>query len=336
MKRIIPLILLMITLSGCAFASDSYTESFFAMDTYMTLTANGKNSEKAVKDAREKIKSLDKKLSAHNKNSDIYKLNKNGNKKLSEESAALIKQALKYNKLTNGAFNPAMLTLTELWGFPDKNYRVPSENELENALKTAKPDKIIINGNTVKFGVKGMKLDLGAIAKGYTSQLITDEFKKQGIESALLNLGGNVQAFGTKPDGSLWTVAVENPDKRKGYLATLKIKDKAVVTSGGYERRFKKNGKTYHHILNPENGYPAESGLLCATVICPNGTLADALSTALFVMGEGKAEKFWADSKESFDIILYTNKKELIISEGIENGFSSDMDFKVIKRADYE
>ena len=206
-----------------------------------------------------------------------------------------------------------------------------------NATVVEQPKAVVkVNGKKVSLGLKGMSLDLGAVAKGYTSQKITDNLKKRGIDSALLNLGGNVQVLGTKPDGSLWTVAVENPDKDKGYLGTLIIKDKAIVTSGGYERCFKKNGKTYHHILNPENGYPAESGLVSATAVCENGALADALSTALFVMGKGKAERFWADSKESFDIILYTDKKELIISEGLESSFSSDMKYRVIKRSDYE
>ena len=336
MKRILPIIMILITLSGCAIGASTYTESFFAMDTYMTITVNGKDAENAVKSAEAEIKTLDKKLSAHNKESEIYKLNKNGSAELSEDSADLIKKSLGYYKLTGGAFNFAMLDVTRLWGFPDKNYRVPEKSELEKALKTAKPDMVKVNGKKVSLGLKGISLDLGAVAKGYTSQKITDNLKKWGIDSALLNLGGNVQVLGTKPDGSLWTVAVENPDKDKEYLGTLKIKDMAVVTSGGYERCFKKNGKTYHHILNPENGYPAESGLVSATAVCENGALADAFSTALFVMGKGKAERFWADSKESFDIILYTDKKELIISEGLESGFSSDMKYRVIKRSDYE
>ena len=228
MKRILPIILIIITLSGCALGASTYTESFFAMDTYMTITVNGKDAENAVKSAEAEIKRLDKKLSAHNKESEIYKLNENGSAELSEDSAGLIKKSLGYYKLTGGAFNFAMLNVTRLWGFPDKNYRVPEKSELEKALKTAKPDMVKVNGKKVSLGLKGMSLDLGAVAKGYTSQKITESLKKRGIDSALLNLGGNVQVIGTKPDGSLWTVAVENPDKDKEYLGTLKIKDKAV------------------------------------------------------------------------------------------------------------
>lgn len=334
MNKIIPLVLIILMLSGCSAVSGTYSDSFFAMDTYMTVTVNGKNAEKAVKEAETEIKKLDKKLSAHSESSEIYKLNKNGSAKLSRESADLIKRALKFNKLTDGAFNPAMLGVSELWGFSDKKYKVPSDKELAEALKKVKPEKITVKNNTVDLNVKGMKIDLGGIAKGYTSEKIVTLLKKKGIDSALLNLGGNVQALGSKPDGSGWNIAIENPDK-KSYLGQLAVKDKAVVTSGGYERYFKKNGKTYHHILNSKTGNPAESGLESVTVISGSGTLADALSTSLFVMGEDKAVKFWAKSDKDFDIILYTKGGDLKISEGLADKFKSDMNYTVIKRSDY-
>lgn len=335
MKKFMAIVLLIIILfSGCSFGESSATESFFAMDTYMSVKINGNGAEKIVKEVKSEIKKLDKKLSAHSKTGEIYNLNKTGSAKLSFDSSELINQALKYYKLTGGAFNPAMLSVSKLWGFPDKKYRVPSRKEIINALKNTNPDKITVNGNEVKLN--GVKIDLGAIAKGYTSQKITDILKKKGVKSALLNLGGNVQTFGPKPDDDLWIVAVENPDKDSGYLGLLTVKDKAVVTSGGYERNFKKNGKTYHHILNPENGYPAESVLASVTIVSENGTLADAYSTALFVMGEKKAEKFWAKSGGGFDIILYTKSGGLKISEGIADVFNSDLNYEVIKRSDYE
>lgn len=335
MKRIIPLLLLVIILCGCS-VSSTYSGSFFAMDTYMTITVCGNNPEKAVKKAEARVKKLDEAFSAHNKKSGVYKLNKNGSAELEPDAVELLSLALNNYRITDGAFNPAMLSVTELWGFPDKNYKVPSENEIKSALKNVKPEKITVKNNTVKLNNKGMKIDFGAIAKGYTSDKLIDTLKKEGIKSALVNLGGNVAVLGGKPDGSDWAVAVENPDKKGSYLATLKIRDKSVITSGGYERYFKKNGKVYHHILNPKTGHPAESSLKSVTIVGENGTYCDALSTALFVMGKEKALRFWAENGLDFDVILYTENGGLFVTEGVSDIINSDFDYKVVKRSDYE
>ena len=333
MKKVLALtFILIIFLTGCSFGSYSYSDSFFAMDTYMSVTANGANAQSAVKKAKKQILKLENLLSAHKEKSEVYRLNKNGSGKLSNDTIKVIKNALKFSRLTNGAFNPAMLPVTKLWGFPDKKYRVPKKSEIENALKLAKPEKIYVNKDEVTLNLKGEEIDHGAIAKGYTSSKIIEIFKREGIESGIVNLGGNVQTLGTKPDGSLWTVAIENPDKNSGYLGQLKIKDKAVVTSGGYERNFTKNGKTYHHILNPENGYPAESGLSSVTVVSRDGMLSDALSTSLFVMGKNGAEKFYKESEKDFDIILYTDGGKLTVSQGIADSFNSQLDFDIVKK----
>lgn len=336
MKKLIPIFLILLTLTLCACSSTTYSESFYAMNTYMSITVNCPDSKNVVKEAKNTIVNLDKTLSAFNKTSDIYKLNEKGSADISTETAGLLKDAVNYSKLTNGAFNPALLKVTKLWGFPDKKYRIPSDKELKEALDTAKPDKIDINGYKVSLNQEGMEVDLGAIAKGFASQKITDSFKSKGVNSALINLGGNVQTIGTKDGGNPWLVAIKHPEPGKQYLGQLKVKDKAVVSSGQYERNFKKNGKTYGHILNPENGYPAQKGLLSTTVIYNDAVFADAMSTALYVMGEKDALKFWANSKENFDIVFYSEKGEILVSEGAAESFSSDYKYKVIKKSDYE
>ena len=177
-----------------------------------------------------------------------------------------------------------------------------------------------------------MKIDLGAIAKGYTSSKIIDIFKENNIKSGMVTLGGNVQVLGKKPDGSLWKVGIQNPISESEYLGVLQTSDKAVITSGGYERNFTKNGKTYHHILDPSNGYPANNGLTSVTIISSDGTLADALSTSLFVMGKDKAIDFYKKSNYNFDFILYTSDNKLIISDGIEDIFFSNLDIEVVNK----
>ena len=177
-----------------------------------------------------------------------------------------------------------------------------------------------------------MKIDFGGIAKGYTSSRIMQIYKKCGVTSGLVSLGGNVQLLGAKPDGSAWKVAVESPDEDGNYLGILQAKDKAVITSGGYERDFEKNGKKYHHIIDPSTGYPAENGLTSVTIVSDDGTLADGLSTSLFIMGSEKAQKYWKEHSDEFDTILVKDDGSILVSEGIADYFTSESDFTIIKK----
>ena len=184
----------------------------------------------------------------------------------------------------------------------------------------------------VTLDKKGMKIDLGGIAKGYTSSKVMDIFKENGISSAVISLGGNVQTLNGKPDGSDWRVAVENPADTGSYIGVLSIKDKAVITSGGYERYFKQDGKTYHHIIDPATGYPADSGLISVTIVSDDGTLADGLSTSLFIMGEEKAAQFWKENSKEFETIMETADGKLYVTEGIADSLTTDMDVTVIHK----
>lgn len=304
----------------------------FAMDTYMKLTAYGENAETAVKQSQKKIEELDRLLSAEQSDSEIYKLNKNRSISPSADTLSLLKKAIEYSEMTGGSFNPTLHPITELWGFTTKKYRVPEKSEIDKLLPYAVTDNVIIYDNSIELKNSETEVDLGGIAKGYTSSKIAEIFIENGVKSGIINLGGNVRTIGTKPDGSEWNVAIENPDPDSSYLGILKTHGKAVITSGGYERNFEQNGKIYHHIIDPSTGYPADNGLVSVTVVTENDTLADALSTALFVMGEEKAVDFWKNSSEAFDIILYTDKDKLIVSEGIRNSFSSDYEIGYVSR----
>lgn len=310
------------------------SKEFFAMDTYMEVDAYGDNGEKAVAKAEKEVNKLDSILSTGKSTSEISKLNKNKKQVVSADTMSLIKESVKISKETNSAFNPTIYSLMELWGFTTKNYYVPKENEIKPLLNHMNIDNIKIDErkNEVSFKDSNMKIDLGAIAKGYTSSKIIDIFKENNIKSGMVTLGGNVQVLGKKPDGSLWKVGIQNPIGEDEYLGVLQTSDKAVITSGGYERNFTKNGKNYHHILDPSNGYPANNGLTSVTIISSDGTLADALSTSLFVMGKDKAIDFYKKSNYNFDFILYTSDNKLIISDGIEDIFSSDLDIKVVNK----
>lgn len=219
------------------------------------------------------------------------------------------------------------------WGFTTQKYNVPSKNEISKLLKDVDSSKIIFDEKSGNIKLKeNMKIDLGGIAKGYTSNRVMQIFKECGVKSGLVSLGGNVQALGTKTDGTAWQIAIENPDKSSDYIGVVSVKDKAVITSGGYERYFEKNGKTYHHILDPETGYPAESGLKSVTIVSDDGTLADALSTSLFVMGKEKALDYWREHKNEFDTVLVEDNGDITITGGLEKIFKSNFKFDTVKR----
>ena len=315
-------------------SNEEASKDIFAMDTYMTVTAYGAKAQEAVDEAEAEIQRLDELLSTGNEESEIAQLNQNKSATLSEDAGYLVERALELNKETDGAFDIAIYPVMEAWGFPTQNYQVPTADTLESLLKLADASQIIYDENSrkISFGREGMKIDLGGIAKGYTSSRIMDIYKENNISSGLVNLGGNVQALGTKPDGSKWRVAVQSPDDTEDYLGILSVEDKAVITSGGYERYFEQDGKTYHHIINPKTGYPAENGLTSVTVVSEDGTLADGLSTSLFIMGKEEAIEFWKAHSEEFDIIMLTDEGKLYVTEGIQDDFSTEMEMEIIEK----
>ena len=308
------------------------SKDIFAMDTYMTVTAYGKNAENGVNKAVDEINRLETVLSAEKQESDIYKLNETGSGTLSTDTKNIVSKALEINKTTNGAFDISIYPLMVKWGFTTQKYNVPSKNEISKLLKDVDSSKIIFDEKSGNIKLKeNMKIDLGGIAKGYTSSRVMQIFKECGVTSGLVSLGGNVQALGTKTDGTAWQIAIENPDKSSDYIGVVSVKDKAVITSGGYERYFEKNGKTYHHILDPETGYPAESGLKSVTIVSDDGTLADALSTSLFVMGKEKALDYWHEHKNEFDTVLVEDNGDITITGGLEKIFKSNFKFDIVK-----
>ena len=315
-------------------SNEEASKDIFAMDTYMTVTAYGAKAQEAVDEAEAEIQRLDELLSTGNEESEIVQLNQNKSATLSEDAGYLVERALELNKETDGAFDIAIYPVMEAWGFPTQNYQVPTADTLESLLKLADASQIIYDENSrkISFDREGMKIDLGGIAKGYTSSRIMDIYKENNISSGLVNLGGNVQALGTKPDGSKWRVAVQSPDDTEDYLGILSVEDKAVITSGGYERYFEQDGKTYHHIIDPKTGYPAENGLTSVTVVSEDGTLADGLSTSLFIMGKEEAIEFWKAHSEEFDIIMLTDEGKLYVTEGIQDDFSTEMEMEIIEK----
>ena len=312
--------LLLLPLTGCG-ASQEVTRECFAMDTVMTLSAYGDHAEEALTDVETELYRLDRLFSISSSAGDIARLNRSGSATVSDETSKLLKRALTLCQETDGALDVTLYPLSQLWGFYSGDFQVPTSAQRQTALQTVGWQHCHLDGTSVTLD-KGTQLDLGAIAKGYASyraaQLLTDA----GVTSANLSLGGNVHVLGTKPDGSNWKVAIADPNDTSSYAGILQVQDTAVVTSGGYQRFFEQNGKVYHHILDPSTGAPAQSGLLSATVISQDDVLADALSTALFVMGPDKATTYWQTSNESFEMVLITEDNRILCSEGIADAFT--------------
>lgn len=302
----------------------------FAMDTVMTLRVYGADGEKALDDAEDEIMRLDALLRRGDTSSEIYKVNSERTAEVSEDTAELLKAALSISDSTDGVFDISIAPVMDLWGFYGQQFHVPTSEAIESALSDVDWHGISLKGNTVSLQ-DGVQIDLGGIAKGFLSNRIMEIYRENGIESGLVSLGGNVQVLGTKPDGSQWTIAIQDPDDETAYAGTIKASDKAVITSGSYQRFFEENGVKYHHIIDPKTGYPAKSGVTSVTIVSEDGTMADGLSTSLFIMGVDKGIEYWR-SHEGFDAVFITEDEKVYVTEGLEDTFSSDLPYEVMKR----
>ena len=313
---------------------ESESRDIFAMDTYMTVTAYGPNAETAVDQAQQEIERLDALLSTGEKTSEVAQINANGGGTLSEDTTYLLERSLDLYDSTKGVFDIAIYPIMDAWGFTTGNYTVPSDEMIENLLPLTDANNIIYDKDesSISFAKDGMKIDFGGIAKGYTSGRIADIYRECGVTSGLINLGGNVQVVGTKTDGSKWRVAVQSPETEDDYLGILSTADRAVITSGGYERYFEQDGVKYHHIIDPSTGHPANNGLVSVTIVSSDGTLADGLSTSLFIMGKDKAAEYWRAHSDEFDTILEDADGVLYVTEGIADDFTSDHETNIIRK----
>ena len=344
MKRFSILIAaLCLCLTGCGKQTTEATAQIFAMDTVMEVAAYGPKAEKAVQETEGRIKALENQLSRTKADSDVSRVNHNGTTPttgLTYGMRALLPAALEYRDATNGAFDITIAPVMDAWGFTGDSFRVPEQSELDTLLKKVNSDAIQMLGSpsdSVTLG-EGQAIDLGGIAKGYTSDCVEAVFYDHEIENGKISLGGNVFVLGTKPDGSDWRVGIKDPRNESGLAAILSLRDAYAITSGGYERYFEENGKTYHHIIDPATGYPADSGLLSVTVVADangpdqewvlpgNGTMCDAFSTALFVMGEEQALDFWRNGGYDFDLVLVTEDGRVVITAGLADRFEEVKD----------
>lgn len=300
--------------------------NLYALGTVNQIKVYGKNGEKALDEASKRLYEIDNKMSAFKDYSEISKINKSAGKsfeKVSEDTYYVIKKAIEYSNLSEGAFNPAVRPLVNLWGIGTDHQEIPKDSDIKNTLKLINYKDILLDdkNRSVMLKVTGQCVDLGAIAKGYAADQVKKILKKNGIKSAIIDLGGNIYALGNKPDGAPWRVGIQNPLTFRGdYMGTVNVTDKSVVTSGNYERYFIKDGRRFHHILDSRTGYPSQNGIISATIISDYSIDGDGLSTCAYVMGLEEGIKL-VESTDRAEGIMITEDNKLHVTSGIKGTF---------------
>lgn len=287
-------------------------------DTAITIFSNRPRSvvETALDAVFDLSIALENKVSCHKPDSIISWLNESGSGDVTDDWVLdLIRRSVEYASLTNGTFDPSIYHILQLWDFTGTPH-LPAANEIETALQHCGYDRIIIDGKNVNLN--GIWLDLGGIAKGAIVQYLADYLHSLGYRDFLINGGGDIYAAGQFGGKRPWRIAVADPFSSSSYIDTIELSDKAVVTSGDYQRFFEENGVIYHHILNPDDGYPAKNGTHSVTIIADDAGFADAIATAVFVMGADRGAAFCRENGIKAIIVSGDAPKGNVTKIGVE------------------
>ncbi|MBR2743623.1 MAG: FAD:protein FMN transferase [Clostridia bacterium] len=344
MKRaisiIISVIIVLLVFSGCSgqkSGGEEYRREFYSMDTVVVIripSGAGISSEQAEAafDAAEtafediaarvtRFPNTDSEKAA----SEVWAVNENAGVApvhVSDDVWNLIATSLHYGEITGGKFNIVMGAMSDLWGFSTQEYRVPSDEEIKETLALCSLSDVVLNEDehTVYLKKPGMKMDLGAAAKGYATDVMAQALKSAGIKSAIIDAGGNICAIGTKPDGSDWSVGIQHPRDASDIAGRVDVCDEFVVSSGDYQRYFEVDGVRYCHIFDPDTGYPVR-GASASAVIWKDGMTADILSTSIMLLGEDDAAMFALYNPEFSDlswVLIYVDTDGEIYFYGSE------------------
>lgn len=310
-------------LSGCSGLprerSQTYTDTLF--DTVISVQIFDSVDEDVLKGCEKLCKKYDSMFSNKIEDSEISRINSAGGNpvEVSKETIKLIKKGIYYSVMSDGVFDITIAPVSNLWDFKAETPLVPSPEAIAEAVSHVNYENIIIRDNTVKLTDPHAGIDLGAIAKGYIADRIKDYLEEEGVRHAMINLGGNVLAMGSKLDGSDYNIGIQKPFDETGEpITSVKISDKSVVTSGIYQRYFKADGKIYHHILDPNTGYPCENNLYSVTILTDSSLTADALSTTCFLLGYDRGMKL-INQLDNVDAVFITNDNQIHYSKNFQN-----------------
>jgi thiamine biosynthesis lipoprotein len=296
------------------------------MGTVVTVEIYDKGKEDVLEPAFERIQTLADQITVNEAGSEINSINANAGiqpVKVSKDIFELMDAGNAYSIQSNGSFDISIGPLTDLWriGFPDA--RKPTQSEIDAVLPSIDYRQIELNEEeqTVFLKNKGMRLDLGAIAKGFITDQVAEVLKENDVTTAIIDLGGNIYVMGNNPSGKVWTVGIQDPfAARRETIGVISESNKSVVTSGIYERVLEVDGKNYHHLLDPVNGYPFNNDLAWVTIISSKSVDGDGLSTSVFSKGiEGGLE--FIEQFEGTEAIFISTEKKVYITSGLKNNF---------------
>lgn len=307
-------------ITGCATTkTEPISKSGLAFDTFITITIYDSQNKELLDNCFKLCTKYENLFSRTIDNSEISKINSGtaGTIVVSDETAEIIQKGLEYGTISDGNFDITIGSVSELWDFKSDSPALPNDTLVQNALTAVNYNNVELSGNTVTLKNPKTKIDLGGIAKGFIADKLKEYLTSQGVEHAMINLGGNILAIGNKLDGSDFTIGIQKPfDEKNASIAAIKVSDKSVVSSGIYERYFKIDDKIYHHILNPKTGYPYENDLYEVTIISDKSVDGDGLSTTCFALGLDKGLAL-IESLEDTEAIFITNDYKLHYTSGI-------------------
>ncbi|MEK3713319.1 FAD:protein FMN transferase [Paenibacillus sp. FSL R7-0333] len=297
----------------------SLEQTFYIYDTVVNIKVFGDTVEqKNMDDIQAMLERMDIEFSRTKTNGELYAVNQAAGKEavaVSDETLDIVKLSLKYAEEMDGLYDPTVGPLVDLWAIGEGGEHVPDQAAIDKARSLVNYKDVIVDeaAKTVKLAKEGMVLDMGGIGKGYAADRIADYLKAQGLNSAMINLGGSsIIALGNKPNGSPWNIGLQDPDQSRGsQLGTIKVADEVVDASGVYERFFMQDGVRYHHILDPRTGFPSQNGLKSITIMSPNATDADALSTGVFLMGLEEGLKYLEALPEKVEAFFITDDNKI-------------------------
>ncbi|MDR0267356.1 FAD:protein FMN transferase [Paenibacillus sp.] len=304
----------------------SYSETYIIFDTVVNMKLYGEHAKPSqLKDIKHILEGIDNELSRTLETSEIYKVNQAAGQqavKVSQATFDVVKKALDYAVQTGGLYDPTIGPLVSLWNIGGEGAHVPSKPDLDKTVNLIGYKDVLMDPQelTIKLLRPGMALDLGGIGKGYAADQIAVYLKSQQVDSAIINLGGSsIIALGSKPGGKSWNIGLQDPDQTRGTaLGNVLVKNKTVDASGVYERFFMENGVRYHHILDPRTGFPSRSGLKSVTIISDSATDADALSTAVFIMGLDEGMKF-IEKQPGIEAFFITEDNRIFETSGLKD-----------------
>ncbi|MGL5348631.1 MAG: FAD:protein FMN transferase [Peptostreptococcaceae bacterium] len=341
MKKLIVMltaVVLMLGIIGCSKEEPSIptTRTELIMGTVVKVTLYENGSEEILDKVFNRVKEIESLVSINKDDTELDELNENAGIKpikLSDTSLEIIEKALHYSELSNGKYDLTIGPLVKLWSIGLPEAKVPTQDEIDETIKNIDYSKVKINKDTkeVFLPEKGMLLDLGSIAKGYAADEIVRILNEENIDSAIIDLGGNIYALGLKEGNKNWRIGIQNPfDKRGNIVGALEVSNKTVVTSGIYERYIEQDGVKYHHILNPSTGYPYETEIAGVSIISDKSIDGDALSTLIFTKGleEGLA---FVENIEGVEAVFVTNDKHVYTTKGLKDNFKITNEEFVLK-----